>query len=82
MKNLFIFSLMAMLAVPSFVFAAATQTTLEEDIIEAEEYNDGVDQVEVQKMEEEKPEINYQERTRTDRERKALNTGSHASDDH
>lgn len=88
MKKFFIFSLVAMMAVPAF--AATTRTTSEstyEDptTIEAEEYNntliDDDEVVEVEEMEE-RDEIDYSDRTRTNRERKALNTGSHASDDH
>lgn len=88
MKKFFIFSLAAMMAVP--VIAATTRTTSEsvyEDptTLEAEEYDsaiidDDAEVVEVEEMEE-RDEIDYSDRTRTNRERKALNTGSHASDD-
>lgn len=90
MKKFFIFSLAAMMAVPAF--AATTRTTSEstyEDptTMEAQEYDstlidDDAEVVEVEEMEEKRDEIDYSDRTRTNRERKALNTGSHASDDH
>jgi hypothetical protein len=64
------------------------------EMIEAEEesYDETLDQdaIEQERMEDwssnssvsDEDVINYSDRTRTNRERKALNTGSHASDDH
>lgn len=88
MKKFFMFSLAAMMVLP--VYAATTRTTSEQTfedptVIESEQYDqslidDDAEVVEVQKMET-RDEIDYTDRTRTNRERKALNTGSHASDD-
>jgi hypothetical protein len=57
--------------------------SLDQDAIEQERMEERM--VEEQKMEEPTTDediIDYSDRTRTNRERKALNTGSHASDDH
>lgn len=92
MKKLFFFSLVAMMALPAF--ADTTMTTTEETfqdptVIEAEEYDrslidedsETVEAEEMEAVDEKEDEIDYSDRTRTNRERKALHTGSHASDD-
>ncbi len=59
--------------------------SLDQDAIEQERMEERM--VEDQRMEDssmvdEEEAIDYSDRTRTNRERKALNTGNHASDDH
>lgn len=58
--------------------------SLDQDAIEQERMEERM--VEEQRMEESSVQdedvIDYSDRTRTNRERKALNTGNHASDDH
>lgn len=73
---------------------SASEPVLNSDKMEAEEYDNSLSTKEVedarwdeqqrmQEMNQEKEEaaINYSDRTRTDRARKAINTGSDASDD-
>ena len=106
MKKFFIFSMVALMALPAFSGTTKTTTSTYEEtssspseMIEAEEYDEPMsieeaDQTrmdEQQKMEERNQNsstviesedaVDYSDRTRTNRERKALNTGSHASDD-
>lgn len=75
----------------------ATSPATSPEMIEAQEYDDSMEGEEYdedmnntqERMEErtetttveKSDEIDYSDRTRTNRERKALNTGSHASDD-
>lgn len=54
------------------------QRDLEQQRMEDQWHNDIIEE---ERMEEREEPINYNDRTRTDRERKALNTSSNASDD-
>jgi hypothetical protein len=68
-----------------------TEVGPDSEMLEAEEYDESLDADEVneERMEESRndrfikseDEIDYNDRTRTNRERKAINTGSDASDD-
>ena len=57
--------------------------SLDQDAIEQERMEERmVDEQEMEEQSSDEDVIDYSDRTRTNRERKALNTGSHASDDH
>jgi hypothetical protein len=95
MKKLIVLPLLALLAIPAFADSdQSTSTKLydESEMLEQEEgYGDTLDQeaIDQQEMEEnitvieseDSDIVDYSDRTRTNRERKALNTGSDASDD-
>lgn len=95
MKKFFAVPLIALLSLPVFAGGnwQAEEERMEADMIEAEQYDDTFltdEEVEENRLEqeqrmEERDEseemIDYRDRTRTDRARDALNTGSDASDD-
>lgn len=94
MKKFFAVPLIALLSLPVFAGGnwQAEEERMESDMIEAEQYDDTFltdEEVEENRLEQEQrmeeresdEMIDYRERTRSDRARDALNTGSDASDD-
>lgn len=94
MKKFIAIPLLALLSVPAFAGNTADKSYImeEEEAVYEEGYNDADtldDEINEERMEERttvieddsSDAVNYNDRTRTNRERHALNTGSDASDD-
>ncbi|WPU66989.1 hypothetical protein [Peredibacter starrii] len=92
MKKFMTIPLLAMLAIPAYAgnMGARSNVIEEEEAVYEEGYgNDLDDEMVEERMEERsvivdddaKDEVNYNERTRTNRERHAINTSGDASDD-